>query len=112
MTAHRVLQDQFIADHSLIAPSLDTDTVEVDRSPAIVNTGISFFVSDPQAIGLRLAVHNTNSGSGISVKSASSKIGANNATAGASSVSVSNGSMSEFISVELSDGSIIWKKLV
>ena len=111
MTAHRVLQDQLVADHSLIAPSLDTDTVTVDRSPAIVNSGISFFVSDPQAIGLRLAVHNTSTVSGISVKSAGNKIGSNNATAGAASVSVGNGVLSEFVSVELADGTVIWKKL-
>lgn len=55
MTAHRVLEDQLVADHTLVVPALN-DLVAVDRSPAILEAEVNCKIATPQAAGLRLTV--------------------------------------------------------
>ena len=55
MSAHNVLENQLVADHTLIVPAAD-DLVAVDRSPAILETEVNCKIATPQAAGLRLTV--------------------------------------------------------
>lgn len=105
MSAHNVLQEQLVADHTLITPAA-AETVQVDRSPAIINAGVSFSVSAPQAAGLLLAINNT-SGSSITV---SGQVAAQNSNTVANQ-SVAANTLCTFISVEDSAGAVFFKKV-
>jgi hypothetical protein len=56
MSAHNVLENQLVADHTLVPPALAGNTVAVDRSPALLTTDLNCKISEPQAAGLRLTV--------------------------------------------------------
>ena len=56
MSAHSILQNQLVADHTLIPPVVAGDLVAVDRSPAILEAEVNCKISTPQAAGLRLSV--------------------------------------------------------
>lgn len=105
MSAHNVLQEQLVADHTLITPAAD-ETVQVDRSPAIINAGVDFSVSAPQAAGLLLAINNT-SGSSITV---SGQVAAQTSNTVANQTVTAN-TLCTFISVEDSAGAVFFKKI-
>ena len=66
MSAHNVLENQLVADHTLIPPSSGA-TIDVDRSPALVQVAVTACkLPVPQVAGLRLAIYN-NAGSACSV---------------------------------------------
>lgn len=56
MSAHNVLEEQLVADHSLIPPAVAGDLVAVDRSPAILEAEVNCVIPTPQSAGLRLTV--------------------------------------------------------
>lgn len=105
MSAHNVLQEQLVADHTLITPAA-AETVQVDRSPAIINAGVSFSVSAPQAAGLLLAINNTSGGS-ITV---SGQVAAQNSNT-VTNQSIAANTLCTFISVEDSAGAVFFKKI-
>lgn len=106
MSAHNVLQEQLVADHTLITPAAG-ETVQVDRSPAIINAGVSFSVSAPQAAGLLLAINNTSGSGSILV---SGQVAAQNSNTVADQ-SVAANTLCTFISVEDSAGAVFFKKV-
>ena len=58
MSAHNVLENQLIADHTLVDVLSASGNVNVDRSPAILEVGTAGarVLSAPQASGLMLTI--------------------------------------------------------
>lgn len=114
MSAHNVLQEQLVADHTLIAPVAADDEIQVDRSPAFIDatgTTSNFKISKAAAAGLSLVINN---GSGTPAVSA---IGGGNFfcdgtdnTAQASFGLTANRA-THLVSVNIS-GAIVWKELM
>ena len=62
MSAHNVLENQLVADHTLVDVLSASGNVNVDRSPAILEVGTAGarVLSAPQASGLMLTIVQPN----------------------------------------------------
>jgi hypothetical protein len=110
MSAHNVLQEQLVADHSLIPPASGA-TVAVDRTPAILQVDVSACkFPAPQSVGQRVVIYNNAGGNCvITVNSASDFQNLNGATVG-NTLTIADESIVELISVN-NAGSLQWKIL-
>jgi hypothetical protein len=104
MSAHNVLENQLVADHTLISPATADELVAVDRSPAILEAEVNCKISTPQAAGLRLTVV-SSSGCQISPATSSERIYSSNANSGeVTSLTLNAGQLIELISVSKGSG--------
>ena len=64
MSAHNVLENQLVADHTLVSVLTADGVVNVDRSPAILEVGTAGerTLSAPQVSGLMLTIVQPNTG--------------------------------------------------
>lgn len=109
MSAHNVLENQLVADHTLIPPSSGA-TIDVDRSPALVQVAVTACkLPVPQVAGLRLAIYN-NAGSACSVTMLGGGNFQNNDGGTGTTLSVDDEELVEVISVDKA-GTLQWKEL-
>lgn len=109
MSAHNVLENQLVADHTLIPPSSGA-TIDVDRSPALVQVAVTACkLPVPQVAGLRLAIYN-NAGSACSVTMLGGGNFQNNDGGTGTTLSVDDEELVEVISVD-NAGTLQWKEL-
>lgn len=110
MTAHRVLEDQLVADHSLIPPALGA-TVAVDRSPALLQVSVAACgFPAPQAAGLRVAIYNNAGGNCVITANSASDFQTLNGASTGNTLTVTDEDIVELISVD-NAGVLQWKIL-
>ena len=104
MSAHNVLQEQLVADHTLVPPAADA-IAAVDRSPSLLVSEVNCKIAVPQQAGLRLSVFSVagcviTAASGNFYTSNTASTEATTITLGAHDVidlvSVANGSVFQF----------------
>ena len=109
MSAHNVLQEQLVADHSLVGPVNADDKVQVDRSPAYVAAGVDFFLSEPQSEGERVTIYAT---AGCSLKTSNAILRNAQSNSALSSKSLTQYYVYELISVRdiaATGKPLVWK---
>jgi hypothetical protein len=110
MTAHRVLEDQLVADHTLVPPVTSGDKVSVDRSPALLEAGVSCVISEPQAAGLRLTIVGTANSVAVTIANSGRFFDGTTDNDPYATCTVSTGDLIDLISV--TDGNNIRYKVV
>lgn len=103
MSAHNVLENQLVADHTLVPPASAGKTVAVDRSPAFLQADTNCVISEPQAAGLRLTVMTVG---GVTLTAANSRkfYTSNTNNTEATTITLNSHDIIDLVSVEKVDG--------
>ena len=109
MSAHNVLENQLVADHTLVSVLTADGVVNVDRSPAILEVGTAGerTLSAPQVSGLMLTIVQPNTGS---IASTVKQSGGATFGSGATLTLDTQGDNVLLVSMDIG-GTIVWREV-